>query len=206
MKRFVLAVERHAMLTIADGSVRLEEVAAAFAGCPRLEALCENYLTIPGVRRPPPNAVAASLASLTKKHGALLVVGYNARYADEFWVLADYVACTAAAKTSPRDVFAHVIERLEARSKGLCLFSMKDWEKDMTECGGVRPLSNKTWITEELEPEVVTPRALLKTFERVTIDLIVDSKGVAIYSRNMLSDFTLAHGFERRYGPHTPEF
>jgi hypothetical protein len=214
LKGLVRAVERAVMAVVATGDVQLEEVALAFAGCPRVAGLCDNYLELPGVRPPPPFNITTHLPALVAEHGALLLVGTNASHADEFWVLADIAACLQRTRIPPitrgkrNDVFMHIAEHnaeSTGQTKGLYLFSMTDWEKDMTGFGALHPGVNETWITEELEPEVVTPRALLKAFATTTIDLVVDSQGKKIYSRHMLSDFTLAHGFERRYGPYRAE-
>ncbi len=64
------------MQTIAAGGVRLAEVASAFAGCPRMEALCENYMDLPGMIKPP----TYNIRSMAAQHGAVLVVYQDDSY------------------------------------------------------------------------------------------------------------------------------
>ncbi len=148
----VRAVERAAMAAVASGDVRIEDLAAAFAGCPRVAALCDNYLAIPGVRAPPPFKVSAHLPELAAAHGALLVVGtvrLKHFSPDTFCVVADIGACSARAASSsarddhPKNVFAKVCKRTEGRAQGLCLFSSSD---DLTEFDDLHPKKNHTWF------------------------------------------------------------
>ena len=73
MKHFVLEVERVAMSMVGYGALRLADVAKAFAGCVRIEALCENYLKLPGMSVPPPYDISLMAA----QHGAIFVVFRN---------------------------------------------------------------------------------------------------------------------------------
>ena len=45
---FVLAVERALLSSIAMGYITLEQASLAFAGCQRIQALCDHYVGIPG--------------------------------------------------------------------------------------------------------------------------------------------------------------
>ena len=69
MKGLVLEIERRAFVAVSAGSVSLADVAKAFAGCPRVEALCDNYLRLSIARAPPPYNVYGMAA----QHGAVLV-------------------------------------------------------------------------------------------------------------------------------------
>ena len=45
---FVLAVERALISSIAMGYITLERASQAFAGCQRVQAICDHYVGIPG--------------------------------------------------------------------------------------------------------------------------------------------------------------
>ena len=157
----VRAVERVAIEAVASGDVRLEDL--AFAGCPHVAALCENYLAIPGVRAPPPFKISTHLPELAAAHGALLVVGTTRlKYSspDPFWVVAGIDACHVRASSSscdcPKDVFAKVIERTVGRKHGLCLFAIDSLE-DLAEFDAVHPKKNATWISKHFLPSSDIP-------------------------------------------------
>jgi hypothetical protein len=75
---FVLAVERALIRGIATGDVTLDLVTKAYAGCPRVQAICAHYLVIPGALTPPAIHTLApdvyDLADLVDRHGALFIV------------------------------------------------------------------------------------------------------------------------------------
>lgn len=152
----VRAIEKATVASIAAGDVRIDEVAAIFVGCPRIAALCDNYLNMPGARPPPPFKLLDQLPDLAAAHGALLLVGTrSSRYMvlDEFWVLADIATCHKHARehgrrSCPRDIFCVVSLGNESRKSGLCLFTIKSVE-DLSEFEELHPRNSETWITDD---------------------------------------------------------
>ena len=101
----VRAVERAAMAAVASGDVSLEDLAAAFAGCPRVAALCENYLALPGVRAPPPFKISTHLPELAAAHGALIVVGTTPSRTARMYTQQEVDDLLAAALVAQRERF-----------------------------------------------------------------------------------------------------
>ena len=101
----VRAVERVAIEAVASGDVRLEDLAAAFAGCPRVAALCENYLALPGVRAPPPFKISTHLPELAAAHGALIVVGTTPSRTARMYTQQEVDDLLAAALVAQRERF-----------------------------------------------------------------------------------------------------
>ena len=99
----VRAVERVAIEAVASGDVRLEDL--AFAGCPHVAALCENYLAIPGVRAPPPFKISTHLPELAAAHGALIVVGTTPSRTARMYTQQEVDDLLAAALVAQRERF-----------------------------------------------------------------------------------------------------
>ena len=100
----VRAVERAALAAVAAGDVRLKDLAAAFAGCPRVAALCDNYLSIPGIRAPPRFNIMTKLPELVDENGALMVAcirTYPGETLDTVLLIADAQRCTELSSSVP---------------------------------------------------------------------------------------------------------
>ncbi len=118
----VRAVERAVMAAVAARDVQLEEVSVAFAGCPRLAGLCDNYLELPGVRPPPPFNITARLPALVAEHGTVFVMcnrSYPGNMLDEIRIIADASRCRELFDIKIcRDVCRHLEDAPPIRGSG----------------------------------------------------------------------------------------
>ena len=140
IKGFVLAVERRAMYAIAAGGVRLDAVAAAFAGCPRMEALCDNYMSHPGVVDGPPPP-PYNIRAMASEHGAILVVYQD----DSYKVVVNMdAACASCASRCSRAKHA----LFDASSR-----FAQEWRK--SRWGSEPPWDMRLMVFESCEPLAV---------------------------------------------------
>ena len=86
---FVRAVERWIVRTVREGALSLDVVRAAFAVCPRVLSICDNYEHIAG-RSPPAAEPCRCLGDDAVECGAALVVNTESKH---YWVVACVGTC-----------------------------------------------------------------------------------------------------------------
>jgi hypothetical protein len=208
MMGVVREVERAAMVSVAKGGVQLDQLASIFAGCPRIAALCDNYLKLPGVRPPPPFDIAVQLPALVAEHGVILLVARK-ELSDTFWIVADVNVCMRLRETRPA-VFEQVATRVEEEgeiqgvSRSLCIFTPCNY--DISDFEDIHPCYCTTWLPRDppLTLERHTSTSLVRVISSACIDLVMSPR-YCIYSRDLLSDFTREKGVARRFGPPSME-
>ena len=229
---FARAVESQLLDALKGGKCQLETVAHTYRGCPRVEAMCDHYVSMVG-RAPPefqPLRDVASLAGIgmIEDRGVVLVIGEK-----EFWVIAnvglcremskDVAACRRVAKDVP---IRRLREAEEGEDEGEDDDSDDEWEdyviyamdEDATirNYPDLRPNWPRSWLstTRGLEVSaVMTETEVDSFFEGRAVQLIVLPDGserndgaVVVYSRDMLSDFLFEYGAGRRFGGHPHEY
>ena len=208
----VRAVERAAMDAIASGDVRIEELSSSFAGCPRIAALCDNYLSMPGTRAPPPFNPRSHLHRLAREHGAVLVIGKELPGLTRFWILVANATCSARAGTSSNVVYTHAHRMLKAdySTTEFTVFSM-DEDADITAYGPLVPQLTTTWLAIpqfDLQASPSSSKQVTDMFRSLhSVDIIAAAQhdarhsATTIYSRDTLSDFLIDRGVEAVFGP-----
>ena len=209
IKGLVRAVERAVMAAVATGDVRLEEVALAFAGCPRIAGLCDNYLDLPGIRPPPATTAPASksLSALATEHGAVFLLGKSpsGKYAtnETVWVLADVAACAALGEGG--GVFAEVCRRCPAAllepGAVYCVFGADVCDT----VDDVRPNHCASWFDGSFATAAFNFKGIAAEFAHVELELVVTAgprgrETNLLYAKDALAEFTFKQGFNRRYG------
>ena len=214
----------------------IDTVARNFRGCPRVEALCDHYVSMVGRVPPevPPLHNVAELAGydMSDPRGIVLVFGE-----DEFWLIANVELCRDLSAKS--DVCRHVAQDVPVRRRSQSSSEHEEgkeeeeeeeeeeewndeWEDyviyTMGEYATIRnypdlePSWTLSWLTTTRGlkvSEVMTDDEVNSFFEGTTVQLIVlpeGSKGVVEYSRDMLSDFLFKYGAGRRFGGHPHEY
>ena len=217
----VRAVERAAMAAVASGDVSLEDLAAAFAGCPRVAALCDNYLTLPGIRAPPPFNIMRRLPALLAEHGVLLLLCTHDLHPsrktvlDSVKVVADTQRCRELAD---RHTICHdVIELLEryaewgtlSRRQGpLTILSIPS---EIEEGDIIYPDMPDSWLPSgDRHPfsvsqfsgdfELLDAEIHQRYHNDTRVTLAVDSTGQKLYSNNHAADQAYAKGIHRVFG------
>jgi hypothetical protein len=199
LKGLVRAVERAVMAAVAVGDVRLEELSAAFAGCPRIVSLCDNYLELPGVRPPPPFNIATHLPALVAEHGAVFVMcnrSYPGDMLDEIRIIADASRCRELSDIKIcRDVCRHLEDTPPMRGSGKLIVLTLSYPYH-----AVDPREPSTWLqgTKHVENIKCSDKKLFSVLRNgkamSNIALVVCSEGLMLFSVDEAAAFTFAHG------------
>ena len=204
VKGLVRAVEHDVMTAVAKGVMRLDELTAAFAGCQRIAALCENYLELPGVRPPPPFDINARLPALVAENGAVFVVSNRSHPCvtmDEVRVVYDAQRCRELSGEVDfcRDVCRHLQDRLSLRGEGgLTVLTMH------YPYHALDPRDPRSWLRDDgnvRDVAAVKCRAgalvsLIKNGKSASfVTLVVCSEGYILFSADDDADTLFARGF-----------
>jgi hypothetical protein len=220
IKGLVRAVERAVMAAVAVGDVRLEEISAAFAGCPRIVSLCDNYLELPGIRTPPPFNITTHLPALVAEHGAVFIICAHPKVQGKglslgsINIVTDTRRCIELARN---DSFCRQIVELSGDTDGMpiTLFSMPDSIENRDE---VYPSCSGTWLlgASAERPRwpgtriTCTPQTLAKElkyyFEDTTVTLAVCHEGRKLFSSNQAADTAFTSGMYAAYGEKPPNW
>ena len=201
------------MEAVAAGNVRLEDLAAAFAGCPRVTALCDNYLSLPGVRPPPPFNPCKHMQVLANEHGIVLVIGEELPGLTRVWII---VARTCQelvdSQKYTNDVHLQAARQLtlqQTPTHSFLVFSM-DEDDHITAYGDLTPCVTCSWLktNTKLEAANYTYAEVTDLFNSIhsidiitTPDIETKTNATTVYSRNTMSDFLIERGVEAIYGP-----
>jgi hypothetical protein len=200
--KMVRCVERVAMAAVASGDVRLKDVAQAFSGCPRIAALCDNYLCLPGARLPPPHNLVSKLPKMAAEYGALMVVcnrTYPGETMDEVRLVVDARRCEALSSTNAvcKDVCA-ILERTGSQPPPGCLAII--WLPYPYK--SVVPCDPSTWLplwgNNYIQPcHPSNLQALLKNGSASSyVSLIACSDGDLVYSSDKGMDLMHCKGLD----------
>ena len=220
VKGFVRAVERAVMAAVAKGRVQLSELAVAFAGCPRIAALCDNYLDLPGVRPPPPFDIEERLPALVEEHGAVFlicmhVLGYGLPVSfGSVKIVTDVPRCRELASTCP--ICREIVEYIdpddddddEEDGDPISVFTLPEGieDRDM-----IYPSATGTWLhgtnMRGITRHTCAPSELHDTIKHYAFDTVVTlavcREGRKLFSLDAKADTAFKSGVYAAFGQKT---
>ena len=208
IRGLVRAVERSVMADVAAGTVSLADVSVAFAGCPRMVSLCDNYLDMPRPRPQPPFNIRRELPALVAEHGVLFLIcmfpdmDKRMRF-DSIKIISDTRRCKKLARQSP--ICRHIVELTGKVSSNrsfetLSIITLRDVDEQRND---IKPADPSTWVPDInaiKEKQRCKPADCIEDItdsfckiRETSISLVVCRKGCKLFSSNDAADnaFTL---------------